>query len=79
MTAMTIAFDTLKYANRLKTVGVPTEQAEAQAEAIAELVTETLVTKQDLRELESHIIIKLGSVVIASTSLLLILIKLFHL
>ncbi|WP_197328754.1 DUF1640 domain-containing protein [Ralstonia syzygii] len=31
-----VAFDTLKYANRLKTAGVPPAQAEAEAEALAE-------------------------------------------
>jgi ethanolamine utilization protein EutP (predicted NTPase) len=42
-----VAFDTLTYARRLREVGVPQEQAEALAAA----VTETLATKQDLREL----------------------------
>jgi hypothetical protein len=31
-----IAFDTLKFANRLKTAGVPSEQAEAEAQALSE-------------------------------------------
>jgi len=46
-----VAFDTLTYARRLREVGVPQEQAEAHAEALAAAVTETLATKQDLREL----------------------------
>jgi hypothetical protein len=45
------AFDALAYVRRLRSVGVPQEQAEAHAEALAEAVTETLATKQDLREL----------------------------
>jgi phosphoribosylaminoimidazole-succinocarboxamide synthase len=34
MTSLT--FDTLKYANRLKTAGIPSEQAEAQAQVLSE-------------------------------------------
>ncbi|MBF0144269.1 MAG: DUF1640 domain-containing protein [Magnetococcales bacterium] len=40
MTAIT--FDTLKYANRLKAAGVPDKQAEAMAEAQAEVSEKTL-------------------------------------
>ena len=79
MNHMTLAFDTLKYANKLKIAGVPTKQAEIQAEAMAELVTEKLATKQDLQELESRMTIKLGGIVVASISLLVILMKLFGL
>jgi hypothetical protein len=46
-----VAFDTLTYARRLREVGVPQEQAEAHAEALAAAVTETLATKHDVREL----------------------------
>jgi len=46
-----VAFDTLTYARRLREVGVPQEQAEAHAEALAAAVTETLATKDDLRAL----------------------------
>ena len=46
-----MAFDTLTYARRLREVGVPQEQAEAHAEALAAAVTETLATKHDLQEL----------------------------
>lgn len=50
-----ITFDTLKFSNRLKQAGVPAAQAEAEAEALAEVFeanTSELATKQDLRELE---------------------------
>ena len=53
MTAIT--FDTLKYSNRLKAVGVPDKQAEAMAEMQADVFDKNLgelATKQDLRELE---------------------------
>lgn len=46
-----IAFDTLAYARRLKAVGVPEEQAEAQAELMAEQFVfnmDSLVTKDYL-------------------------------
>nr|WP_201743562.1 DUF1640 domain-containing protein [Xylella fastidiosa] len=33
-----VAFDTLKFANRLKTAGVPAAHAEAEAEALAEVL-----------------------------------------
>lgn len=56
----TLAFDTLKFANRLKSAGVPAMQAEAKAEALAEAMAETgkaldLATKSDLLELERRI------------------------
>ena len=50
MTAIT--FDTLKYANRLKAANVPAQQAEAEAEALSEVLEvnmQELVTKEDLR------------------------------
>lgn len=45
-------FDTLKFANTLKSAGVPDKQAEAQAAAFAEVIQinfKELVTKEDLR------------------------------
>ena len=48
-----IAFDTLKFARRLKEVGVPEAQAEAQAELMAEAFVfnmDALVTKDYLDE-----------------------------
>jgi len=52
---MAIAFDTLAYARRLREVGFSEQQAEGQAEALAAAMTDTLATKQDLREIESRI------------------------
>ena len=54
----TLTFDTLKFANRLKTAGVPAIQAEAEADALAEAFKTNLselATKADLRELELRI------------------------
>jgi len=51
-----VVFDTYNYVKRLKAVGMPEAQAEVQAEAIATLVDENLVTRQHfdarMRELE---------------------------
>ena len=46
-----IAFDTLKYSKRLKEAGVPDKQAEAEAEALAEVLEvnlKDLSTKDNL-------------------------------
>jgi predicted phage-related endonuclease len=43
-----IAFDTLAYAKKLKKVGFTEEQAEVQAEALAQIIDERLATKQDI-------------------------------
>ena len=46
-----ITFDTLKFANKLKSAGVPDKQAEAEAEALAEALEvnlKELVTKEYL-------------------------------
>ena len=52
-------FDTLKFANTLKSAGVPPAQAEAQASAFAEVIQINLkevVTKDDLkREIDSAV------------------------
>lgn len=64
-----VNFDTLKYANRLKAVGVQDKQAETQAELQAEtivqqadaiydlssLINNNLATKQDVNELKQDI------------------------
>jgi len=50
-----MTFDTLIYAKKLKQAGFTEEQAEVQAEALAELVHDKLATKQDLKNLETSI------------------------
>ena len=47
----TLTFDTLKFANKLKAAGILPEHAEAEAEALAEILDinlKELATKQDL-------------------------------
>ena len=48
-----LALNTLAYAKKLIAAGVPERQAEAQAEALAEIVEDTLATKLDIKELEA--------------------------
>lgn len=50
-----VAFDTLKFAKRLKEAGFTEQQAEALAEAEAELFETHLATKQDIAELKRDI------------------------
>jgi chromosome segregation ATPase len=52
---MAIAIDTLVYVRRLRESGVSEKQAEAHAEALAAAMTDSLATKQDLRELEARL------------------------
>ena len=52
---MAPSFDTLAYARRLREGGFSEEQAETQAAALAVAMTESLATKQDLKELESRL------------------------
>ncbi|MBF0610651.1 MAG: hypothetical protein G8345_13695 [Magnetococcales bacterium] len=46
------AFDTLKFAKRLREVGVPEPQAEVQVEMLAEAMAERMATKEDLAKTE---------------------------
>jgi len=81
-----LAFDTLAYAKKLKEAGVPEAQAEVQAQALAEIVEERLVTKRDLKELETEIkrdikememrlTIRLGGMLVISIGVVATLVK----
>jgi predicted polyphosphate/ATP-dependent NAD kinase len=56
---MTVAFDTLKLADRLEAAGMPPQQAKGVAAALAETMTANLVTREylDLRlgEMEARL------------------------
>jgi hypothetical protein len=54
-------FNTLSYARKLEAAGVERQQAEAHIQIIAEVVEGSLTTKQDLKELEYRLVIKLGA------------------
>jgi hypothetical protein len=71
-----VAFDTLAYSRRLKQAGVPVEQAEAQADALAQVVGETLATKQDIRELEYRLTMRLGAMLTIAVGVVATLTKL---
>ena len=70
-----IAFDTLAYAKKLKAAGFTEQQAEVQAEAMAELVNEQLATKRDLKELEMRLVLRLGGIMVAGISVIATLVK----
>lgn len=57
----TLTFDTLKFANRLKSAGVPAPQAEAEAEALADAFSEAmdaqLASKNDIHRIERELVI----------------------
>ncbi|MBJ7309851.1 DUF1640 domain-containing protein [Rugamonas sp. CCM 8940] len=45
---MPIQFDTLKYAKRLTEAGIPPDHAEAQAQALSDVLADTIVVPGDL-------------------------------
>ena len=55
----TLAIDTLRYMKRLKAAGFTEEQAEVQAEALAEAIRDSLVTKADLVDTETRLRIEI--------------------
>lgn len=65
------AIDTLKYARALENSGFTREQAEAQAAALNEALTESIATKHDLKELEMRLTIRLGGIMAVCTAILL--------
>ena len=51
----TVTFDTLKFVETLKNAGVPDNQAKAQAEAMKDVLSSEVATKNDLKESELKI------------------------
>ncbi|MBF0109759.1 MAG: DUF1640 domain-containing protein [Magnetococcales bacterium] len=78
-----IAFDTHVYVKKLKAVGVSEEQAEVQAETLAQLIDERLATKQDLerglKELEMRLThtltVRLGGMLVVGVTVVAALVK----
>ena len=60
---------------KLKEVGFTEQQAEVQAEAMAELVNEQLATKRDLKELEMSLVLRLGGIMVAGIAVIATLVK----
>lgn len=85
-----ITFDTLKFANRLKSAGVPDKQAEAEAEVLAEalevnlkdlstkadLLAVKVEIQQEMKMMEHRLIIKLGALVALAVGVVAALVKL---
>ena len=75
-------FDTLRYAKRLKEVGLTDQQAEVHAEALKELIDEKLATKsdiimlkRDIAEMGMKMTIRFGGMLIAAVLVLAAIIK----
>jgi hypothetical protein len=72
-------FNTLRYAKKLEAAGVLREHAEAHVQIIAEIIEVDLATKQDLRELEFRLFVKLGTLmstlIALSTGIMALLLK----
>lgn len=71
-----VMFDTLAYAKKLKSAGFTEDQAEIQAEALASIIDEKLATKQDLKELELRMLVRLGAIQAAGIAIVAALVKL---
>ncbi len=78
----TLAFDTLAYAKKLQKVGVPAEQAEVQAETLADVLESNMATKRDiadfsrdLKEMDVRITIRLSGLMMVGIGALAVLIK----
>ena len=85
----TLVFNSLAYFEKLRDAGVTEKQAKVHADAMNELVDDKLATKEDLlflkedlrKEIEllkKDLIIKLGSMIMGSISLLYILLRFGH-
>lgn len=53
--SMAIPFDTLAFVRKLTRAGVPSAEAEAQVETLAEIIDENLATKSDIADLATRI------------------------
>lgn len=77
----TITFDTLKFVERLKSVGVSEEQAKAEVEALVGALSETftlreLATKLDLELLPVDLIKWMAGLLLAQAAVVATLVKL---
>ena len=72
----TIVFDTHAFVKELTEVGMPEAQAEVLARSQANLIDEKLATKEDLKKLELHLTIRLGSMMVVAVVVVAALAKL---
>ena len=84
-----ITFDTLKFASKLKKAGFTQEQAEAQAEAQADVISslfeDQIATKADVKRLEAKIketeyklTIRIGTIIVATVGFFAALPNIIH-
>jgi len=75
-------FDTHAYIKRMKAVGFTEEQAEVQAETVADLINERLVTKADLdlriAELKTELVKWMLGIAAGQVALLVTLLKVMN-
>ena len=69
-------FDTHAFVKELAEAGMPEKQAVVLARWQATLINETLATKQDLKELELRLTIRLGSMMVVAIGAVAALVKL---
>lgn len=69
MTAQ-FAFDTLAFVKRLSAAGMEPRQAEALAEALTAHAFDELATKDDLKDLELRLTIRMGALAAATIAIL---------
>ena len=70
------SFDAHTFVKRLTQAGMPEAQAEVLADSQTKLIDEKLATKQDLKELELRLTIRLGSMVVIAIGVVATLVKL---
>jgi hypothetical protein len=77
---MVFAFDTLSFARYLREKGVPSQHAEAHADAVRQFVMGELVTRQDLAlaldNATLKLTVRLGAMLAAGIALLAAILKL---
>lgn len=66
-------FNAIKYIGELREAGVPEKQAEVHLRILHEIIESNLATKRDLRELEQRMILKLGTLIVATLGILVAL------
>ena len=72
----TSTFNAITYENKLKQAGLDIKIADVQAEEMSNFITGTLAAKEDLKSLECRMIIKVGIMMVAQSTLLLTIIGL---
>ena len=72
----TLVFNTHAFVKELTQAGMPEKQAEVLARSQAMLIDEELATKQDLKELELRLTIRLGSMMVVAVGVVAALVKL---